>query len=245
MQELFLKPEDFKHINLYANLKEFDDFALIGLCKTAVDNCVGSISVKDEFVENVWKWLELSDVKISSVVNNFDGKMSLDEMFRRVKSSCNKGADMIEVFMPPYFFDVDIENIPLKVDEYLNAISEAKGVKKIKISIESSFFRYPSLLKGIVYLFSQYGIDYVKTASGLYTANSTINSLNAILEEAKSYDDMGVDFLFDNYLSDGFVIDNSLRLAKLLLGQEKFEKRQFVVSCFVKDFNTLLGKSTC
>ena len=75
MQELFLKQDDFKYVNLYANLKDFDDFALISLCKTAVDNQVGSISVKDEYVENVWKWLELSDVSLNSIINNFDGSI--------------------------------------------------------------------------------------------------------------------------------------------------------------------------
>ena len=245
MQEFFLSPDDFRYVNLYANLKDFDDFALIGLCKTAVDNKVGSISVKDDYVENVWKWLELSDVSINSIVNNFDGNMSLDEVFRRIKTSCNRGADVVEVFVPPFFFDVDVENIPSKMDECLQAISEAKGVKKVKISCESSFLRYPSNLKGVVYLLSKYKIDYLKTASGLYSANSSINHLNAILEEVKSTSYLGVDFLFDNHSSDGFVIDNSVRLARLLLGQERLDKRQFMVSCFVKDFNTLLGKSTC
>ena len=245
MQELFLKPDDFRYVNLYANLKEFDDFALIGLCKTAVDNQVGSISVKDDYVENVWKWLELSDVSINAIINNFDGNMSLDEVFKRIKISCNRGADVIEVFVPPFFFDVDVENIPSKMDECLLAISEAKGVKKVKISCESSFLRYPSSLKGIVYLLSKYKIDYLKTASGLYSANSTINHLNAVLEEAKSINKFGVDFLFDNHSSNGFVIDDSIRLARYLLGQERLDNKQFMVSCFVKDFNLLLGKSTC
>ena len=158
MQELFLKPDDFKYVNLYANLKDFDDFALIGLCKTAVDNQVGSISVKDDYVENVWKWLELSDVSINAIINNFDGNMSLNDVFRKIKTACNKGADAIEVFVPPFFFDVDVENIPSKMDECLQAISEAKGVKKVKISCETSFLKYPSSLKGVVYLLSKYTI---------------------------------------------------------------------------------------
>ena len=245
MQELFLKPDDFKYVNLYANLKEFDDFALIGLCKTAVDNQVGSISVKDDYVENVWKWLELSDVSINAIINNFDGNMSLDEVYRRIKTSCNKGADTIEIFVPPFFFDVDVENIPSKMDECLLAISEAKGVKKVKVSCESSFLKYPSTLKGIVYLLSKYKIDYLKTASGLYSSNSTINHLNALLEEAKSVNSLGMDFLFDNHLSNPFVIDDSIRLARCLLGQERLDNKQFMVSCFVKDFSLLLGKSTC
>ena len=245
MQELFLKQNDFKYVNLYANLKDFDDFALISLCKTAVDNQVESISVKDEYVENVWKWLELSDVSLNSIINNFDGSITLDEMFRRIKTSCNRGADAIEVFLPPFFFDVDIENIPAEMDEYLLAISEAKGVKKVKVSCESSFLKHPSNLKAIVYLLSKYKIDYLKTASGLYSENSSINHLNAILEEAKSSTALGIDFLFDNHLSNAFVIDDSIRLAGRLLGQERLDNRQFMVSCFVKDFNTLLGKSTC
>lgn len=245
MQELFLKPDDFKYVNLYANLKDFDDFALIGLCKTAVDNQVGSISVKDDYVENVWKWLELSDVSINAIINNFDGNMSLNDVFRKIKTACNKGADAIEVFVPPFFFDVDVENIPSKMDECLQAISEAKGVKKIKISCETSFLKYPSSLKGVVYLLSKYKIDYLKTASGLYSANSSITHLNAILEEEKSVNSLGVDFLFDNHLANAFVIDDSIRLARNILGEERLNKRQFMVSCFVKDFNLLLGKSTC
>ena len=69
MQDFFLRPEYFKYINLFSGVRDFDDFALIKLCKTAVDNQLGSISVPDKYVENVWKWLELSDVLLNAVIN--------------------------------------------------------------------------------------------------------------------------------------------------------------------------------
>lgn len=244
MQDFFLKPEYFKYINLFSGVRDFDDFALIKLCKTAVDNQLGSISVSDKYVENVWKWLELSDVLLNAVINNFNGKISIDDIFKSIKSLFNRGADLVEVILPPLFFDVDIENIPQQLDEYLLAISEAKGVKKVKLSIESSFIKHSSALKGLVYLFSEYKIDYLKTASGLYSLNSDINQLNAILEEAKS-SDVGVDFMFDRTSQNKFIIDDAFRLANFILGSDSVDEKKFSVSCSLQDFQGILGKSTC
>ena len=244
MQEIFLSSQLFSFINLYSSLKEFDDFSLIKLCKTAVDNQVGSISVEEKYVENVWKWLELSDVKLSAVINNFSDNLSVDLLFKKIKNVVSKGADIVEVFLSPLFFDIDFNNTPTSVDEYLLAMVEAKGVKKLKVSIESAFLKYPSKFKEVVSFLSKYDIDFIKTSSGLYSSASTINHLNAILEEALSTD-IGIDFLYDRNSTGKFIVDDAYRLSSLLLGQEVVRKGRFFISCFLSDFLLSLGKSTC
>ena len=243
MQDFFLNSDIYKYINLYSLYRDDDEFLLLKLCKTAVDNNVKSISVLESQVENVWKWLELSDVKLNGIINNFNGLLSVEKTFQKIKNIFNSGADMVEVFLPPAFFDIDIENIPAYVDEYLLAIAEAKGIKNVKVSFESSFVKYSSDLKAIVYLLSKYQIDVIKTASGLYSSNSMLNHLNAILEEAKS-SNVQVDFLFDLLKNDKFIIDDSIRLAQSILGDE-FDNNHFCVSCNVDNFLISLGKSTC
>lgn len=244
MQEIFLNPEFFKYINLYSSYPIIDEFMQLKLCKTVVDNNLGAVTVPDTQVENVWKWLDLSNKQLNAVINNFTGKLSVGEVFRKIKSVFNCGANAVEIILPPFFFDIDVENIPSLVDEYLSAISEAKGFKEVKVSLESSFIKNSYDLKGIVYLFSKYQIDFVKTASGLYSSSSTLPHLNAILEEAKS-SNVKVDFLFDSNLSDSFVIDDAVRLAQFILGKNNMDENNFYVSCDVDKFLKSLGKSTC
>ena len=93
-------------------------------------------------------------------------------------------------------------------------------------------------------MFSEYKIDYLKTASGLYSFNSDINQLNAILEEAKS-SDVGVDFMFDRTSQNKFIIDDAFRLANFILGSDSVDEKKFSVSCSLQDFQGILGKSTC
>lgn len=244
MQELFLNPDNFKYINLYSSYPIIDEFVQLKLCKTVIDNNLGAITVPDSQVENVWKWLDLSNKQLNAVINNFDGKLSVGDVFRKIKSVFNCGANLVEVILPPFFFDIDIENIPSCVDEYLSAINEAKGIRNVKVSLESSFIKNSYDLKGIVYLLSKYKIDFVKTASGLYTSSSTLPHLNAILEEAKSAN-VKVDFLFDENLSDTFVIDDAVRLAQSIFGEENLKQDDFYISCDIDKFLKSLGKSTC
>ncbi len=244
MSDYFLNKKYFKYLNLYCSSKAINDFEWIELCKTVVDNQVGYISVPFEKVENTWNWLELSDVNLCGVINNFDGKISVVELFNKIKKTFNSGADIVEIIFPPYFFDVDVENIPSVVDDYLSAIEQAKGNKKVKVTCETGFLKLPNSIKGIVYLFSLYHIDIMKTASGLYSVNSSIADLNAALEEARSAEfNISTDFLFNPALSDKYVLDDACRLAEMLLDEEKLTN--FSVSCSLNKFLKTVGKSTC
>ena len=241
MQDYILNRENFDILNLYSEGTEFDDFSLINLCKIAADNGVKSISVPDANVNSVWEWLELSDVKLCATVNNFLGKMSVEDVFRKIKSVVNSGADIVEVLMPPETFNVDIENISPKLDEMLCAITEAKGIKKIKISMESAFIRSCTVLKGVIYLLSKYKIDTIKTASGKFARNSSLEELNAILEEAKS-SRIGVDFMADFNNSNRFVIDDAYRLASYIIGTEDIKNLDFSISIPERVFSKIVKK---
>ena len=241
MRDYILTQEFWNMVNLYSKGVEFDDFSLINLCKMAVDNQVQSISVPAENVDNVWEWLELSDVELCAVINNFSGEHSVEEIFRKIKTVVNKGADVVEVLLPPETFNVDVENIPPKLDENLCAITEAKGVKKVKVSMESGFIRNCSVLKGVVYLLSKYKIDMVKTASGRWMENSTIEQLNTILEEAKS-SRVGVDFMVDMDKGNKFVMDDACRLANFILGMDDIKHIGFSISVAEQVFSQIARK---
>ena len=241
MQDYILNRENFGMLNLYSEGNEFDDFSLINLCKVAVDNGVKSISVPEENVNSVWEWLELSDVKLCAIVNNFSGNMTVEDIFRKIKSVVNNGADVVEIFMPPETFNVDIENITPKLDETLCAIAEAKGIRKAKISMESSFIKNCSMLKGAIYLLSKYKIDILKTASGRFIKNSTLEQLNAILEEAKS-SRISVDFMPNLDGENKFIIDDSYRLASCIIGKEDIENLNFSISIPEHIFSRIIKK---
>ena len=158
-----------------------------------------------------------------------------------IKTVVNKGADVVEVLLPPETFNVDVENIPPKLDENLCAITEAKGVKKVKVSMESGFIRNCSVLKGVVYLLSKYKIDMVKTASGRWMENSTIEQLNTILEEAKS-SRVGVDFMVDMDKGNKFVMDDACRLANFILGMDDIKHIGFSISVAEQVFSQIARK---
>lgn len=240
-QDYILNKEFWGMVNLYSRGKEFDDFSLINLCKIAVDNQVKSISVPAKNVDNVWEWLELSDVELCAVIDNFSGEQSEEDMFRRVKSVVNNGADIVEILLPPETFNVDVENIPPKLDDVLCAITEAKGIKKVKFSIESGFIRNCSMLKGVVYLLSKYKVDMVKTASGKWLENSTIEQLNTILEEAKS-SQVGVDFMVDLNKGNKFVMDDACRLAKYIFDENDLKNIGFSISLSEQDFAKIVKR---
>ena len=243
MQDFILNRDFWSSVNLFSETRKFDDFSLISLCKMAVDNRVFSVSVPAENVDSVWEWLELSDVKLCAVINNYMGKMSVEDMFRRIKAVVNNGADIVEVALPKETFDVDVENIPPQLDDMLCAISEAKGVKKIKVTMETAWMKNSSKLKGVIYLLSKYKVDIVKTASGNWEENSRLEHLNAILEEAKS-SGLAVDFIPELYMdkSNKFIFDDAGRLGGYILGVDEAKNGGLTLSCSMQEFSKIIAK---
>lgn len=229
MQSFIISEKNLAFINLYSLKEDKDDLSLVNLCKTAIDKHFGFITVDGAVVENVWKWIEFKDIKLIGSVNMMHQMLTPVKLFQTIKHILNSGADGVEVIFPPYFFDIDMQKIPQEVCDYLTSISEAKSSKTVKITFESGYIGNIGCLKQIVTLLSQYNIDMVKTSSGFYTSSSTIQHLNAILNQA-SLQNIGVDFSFDISKSNKFVVDDAFRLAKMLLKQRQNSNNIFLVS---------------
>ncbi len=220
------------HINLYSNQNDNDDFSMIRLCKTAIEHKFNSISVDINQVENVWKWLEFSNVKLVGIINMLYKPLNTNDLFRVIKKTFESGADIVEVIMPLQFCDIDTENIPYIFKEYLNVISEAKAFNPIKITIETAYIPYISQINNLIDLISQYNIDYIKTSSSFYTKSSSINHLNLFLKKnmIKNYN---IDFLFDYNSSYPLIINDAFRLAK---NYNIPSIDNFIISCPIQFF---------
>ena len=230
MPTYFLQGEKLlRRLNLYAAGNDLDDAALMGLCRTPAERGLGSLTVDDGQLEAVWKWLEKSGVLLAGRIDVSGRRPKPDELFRRVKSAYAAGGAMVEVAPPPDFYGDGAE-----AGECLAAIAEAKGSRPAKVCVESGFISSISDIRRVASLVAGSGVDYVKTASGLWARSSSIGHLNAILEELRDAD-AGVDFLFDPALSNQFVADDALRLASRLRGPDFLAK--FYISCNPKLFH--------
>lgn len=244
MSGFYLDKSCFKYVNLCLDLNGFDDTSLISVCKAAVDSNLYSVTVPFDKVSNVWAWLEHSDVKIISVCNNFYGKYSLEQLYKNIKESFLLGADIVDVILPPVMFDLKNDSLLPLVDEYLKAIVGAKTSKSklIQVSIESSFISNISIIVKVVELFEKYGIDIIKTSSGLYLPSSDLKYLYVILETIQGKN-IGVNFLFDGNSKDKFILDDVARLYQSFIRDvedTEQDKNKFLLSVNYKIFQNIL-----
>ncbi|MBD5398194.1 hypothetical protein HDR60_01650 [bacterium] len=214
MQSFIIPNEIIPFINLYSLKNDKDDFSMIRLCKTAIEKNFSSITVDMEQLENVWKWVETSNIKLCGSVNMIQNTMSPTVLFKSIKSVFENGADMAEVIMPLEFSNINEEQIPTIMLEYLNVIEEAKNNRVAKVCMETGYITYLSQIKLIIGLMQKYNIDIIKTASSFYkNAFSNLNHLNSILDNVNNINTK-IDFLFDVKNSNKFIIDNAFRLLK-------------------------------
>ena len=221
MANLYLKQKYFKNINLYIPSYNIEDGELFRLYTTAEQNNLYSVSVPFERTSAVWHALNMSGVKINSVINNFMGNLSLDEVYQNVKQAYNQGTDSVEIVMPIKIFNFLGNRVELskqeqqtptqEFNEFLSAMTEIrqKRNKKIKLVIETAFLKNTYKLKFFVNLFDKSGIDIIKTASGFYNSNSTITDFYIILKEAIDKN-ISIDFCIDD--TQEFIIRDSFRL---------------------------------
>lgn len=212
MQSFNIPEEIIPFINLYSLKNDTDDFSMIRLCKTAIEKNFLSITVDYSQVENVWKWIERSKVKLVSSINMIENTMSPTVLFKSIKSAFENGADMVEVAMPLEFSNINEENIPSIMIEYLNVIEEANNNRGVKVCMETGYIQYISQIKLLLKLIQKYNINVIKTASSFYKNSfSSLNHLNLILDNIKSINTK-IDFLFDVNNSNNFIISDAFRL---------------------------------
>lgn len=213
MQSFIIPQEVIPLINLYSLKKDNDDFSLIRLCKTAIEKNFASITVDMNFVGNVWKWIEHSNVKLVASINMITNMLSPTELFQNIKSVFENGADMVEIVMPLLFSNIDEEKPSDIIKEYLDIITEAKSFKQAKITFETGFIPYVSQIKYLTQLIQKHNIDIIKTASSFYEKASTINHFNLILNNIKNINTK-IDFLFDVKSCNKFIISDAYRLVE-------------------------------
>lgn len=212
MHSFNIPAEAIPFINLYSLKNDNDDFSMIRLCKTAIEKNFASITVDIKQTENVWKWLEASNVKLISSINMIENTMSPTLLFKNIKSSFESGADMVEIAMPLEFSNINEENIPNIMLEYLNVIEEAKNNRMVKVCMEMGYIPYISQVKLLLNLMQKYNTDIIKTSSSFYKDSfSTLNNLNLILDNINKINTK-IDFLFDVNNCNQFVINDAYRL---------------------------------
>ncbi len=221
MGSLYLKEKYFKNINLYIPSYNTEDGELFRLYTTAEQNNLYSVTVPFEKTSLVWNALNLSTVKLTAVINNFMGNLSLEQIYQNLRSAYNQGADSVEIIMPIKMFNFlenrtgVIKNQQMnptqEFNEFLSAMIEMrqKRNKKIKLVIETAFLKNTYKLQFFVNLFNSAGIDTIKTASGFYNSNSTITEFYIMLKEAL-HKNIKIDFCINE--QDKFIIRDSFRL---------------------------------
>lgn len=214
MQSFDIAEEIIPCINLYSLRKDTDDFSMIRLCKNAIEHNFQSITIDMAQIENVWPWCESSNVKLIGSINMIHNTMSPTILFKNIKSVFDNGADMVEVVMPLEFSNMNEDNVPAIMDEYLSVISEAKNFKEAKVCIETGYSRYLSQIKLCLNLIQKHNIDIIKTSSSFYLDKfSDISHLNLILDNIDKRNTK-IDFLFDVKTSEKSIISDTYRLAK-------------------------------
>ncbi len=221
MTNLYLKEKYFKNINLYIPSYNIEDGELFRLYTTAEQNNLYSVSVPFEKTSAVWNALNLSSVKLNAVINNFMGKLTLEQIYQGTRNSYNQGADSVEIIMPIKmfnFFDCRVgkesfqePKLTQEFNEFLSAMTEMrqKRNKEMKLVIEAAFLKNTYKLQFFVNLFDKLHIDIIKTASGFYNSNSTITDFYIILKEAINKN-IKIDFCVDD--TQEFIIRDSFRL---------------------------------
>ena len=214
MQFIDIAEEIIPCINLYSLRKDTDDFSMIRLCKTAIEHNFQSITIDMDKVENVWPWCESSNVKLIGSINMIHNTMSPTILFKNIKSVFDNGADMVEVVMPLEFSNMNEDNIPSIMNEYLSVIVEAKNFREAKVSIETGYCQYLSQIKLCIDLIQKHHIDIIKTSSSFYLNKfSDIAQLNLILDNIDKRNTK-IDFLFDVKTCDKSIVSDAYRLAK-------------------------------
>lgn len=221
MNSLYLKEKYFKNINLYIPSYNIEDGELFRLYTTAEQNKLYSVTVPFEKTSAVWNALDMSGVKINSVVNNFMGNLTLEQVYQSVKNSYKQGADSVEIIMPVKLFNFFTTRIGVtknkqpqptgEFNEFLSAMTEIRNsrTKEMKLVIETAFLKNTYKLQFFVNLFDNARIDTIKTASGFYNSNSTITDFYVMLKEGINKN-IKIDFCIDN--KDEFIIKNTFRL---------------------------------
>lgn len=198
-------------INLYSR-PGAEDFALIGLCKAAIDADVYSATVPTERLDEAWKWLEKSPV-IPVARLDYTAELPLENLvFKKIKDAFKKGAAEVELAVPTSLWR-SMDAAEALVDIAL----EAADGKPLKIDLETPALSVPALREAARLLLAA-GVPVIKTASGLYPRASTLAHLNVLFEEIRGAgnESVRVDFLFEP--ADRFVASDAARLALSMLG---------------------------
>lgn len=203
------------HINLYSSKNEADDFSMIKLCKLAIEHHFSSITIPFSQVDNVWKWLEFSNISLIGYINMFNNPLKPNDLFRIIKKNIENGADMTEVILPLYSFDLNLDKSNSILYQYLDVIHEAKVFSPIKIVLETGYIDSIAQINKLIDLFSSFQFDYIKTSSSFHSKYSSLNHLFLFLKH-NLYQNFNIDFLFNPNSNNPFIIQDAFRLAENL-----------------------------
>ncbi|MDR0367331.1 MAG: hypothetical protein LBH41_02030 [Rickettsiales bacterium] len=209
-----MEDEYFGRCVLYAR----GESDLVFACREAVSRHYAELSAPKSCIGDAWKWTQRSGVKLFARLD-FLSSLALPEVvFREIKSALTEGAGGVELCLAPSFFAAPAGGMPKNADEVLRAALEAAGGRALKISAETAFLSTVGAIRGAVAAAARYGVGTLKTASGLYAGASSLEHLNAALEESR---DSGpdIDFLFDPSIG-ALAVESAFRIAGKILAND-------------------------
>lgn len=150
-------------------------------------NFIMGVVIRPEFVSEMKKYLEDTDLKIISVISLPDGDEKISEKIRQTNKSISEGADEINVVMNykklMEIMSEDDEDKDSKLKDIqtdmrsLVEICKEKSVI-LKIIIEMEALNGDNILNTAIELCKNSNVDYITTSTGMYdrTTNYTFES---------------------------------------------------------------------
>ncbi len=143
------------------------------LCQEAVDYQFYAVCVNSGHVAFAKTQLELSDVKLCSVVGFPLGTMSTPAKVFEAKQAIADGADEIDMVMN--IGQLKSENFDA-VWKDIEAVKNAIGDKVLKVILEICYLNKPEIIKASELALLS-GADFLKTSTGFGTSGATIEAV--------------------------------------------------------------------
>ncbi len=124
------------HNNIY------EQYDLLKICDFVINNKFKSVSFRAKFIDVVWKWLEKSNVQLTSFIpynDYFDNNdLSLLPLFNTIKASYQNGAKLIDISLPnEIVLKKNFDDINRIIDTAIKAVNDKITNLQISFAVNS------------------------------------------------------------------------------------------------------------
>ncbi|HLD16730.1 MAG TPA: deoxyribose-phosphate aldolase [Coxiellaceae bacterium] len=168
---------DFTRLNEPDSLEAVHDWCL--QAKTP-KGFVAAVCVYPDYVYTAKLALQHTPIKIATVVNFPEGNQSIHAVSAVIQESIEKGADEIDVVMPPMAaLARDFQTLTV----FLSQCREACGsLITLKVILETGVLKTAELIRACCECAIETGADFIKTSTGKTQTGATLEAARTILE---------------------------------------------------------------